>query len=509
MGFSFSTSTPQQCSDFTIQWSGGTPPYQLVIVPTITVQGGRIINMTLPDNLTNPYSYTFQLEEPTGLEFMVAMSDATGFGAGGTTSVLTVGSSSDSSCLPSALNYDFFFSIDPNSAPASCTSMTVSWPENATEPVSLYGLIPHGSAFQVPIDQSSLSHNWQVDIKPNTQFLLLMSDEGQYKTGGSTPLYQVQNGDTGCVSSTSPSASNGDAVTSATSATAAPSSSVSGVGGSSSGGTSAEGRNSTDVGAIVGGVVGGVAFLVLLALLLCFCVRRRRGENGSRRGSDGSRQSFIKSYGLAGAVEKNRRSNQLDLVDSDDAEQGQRGRPSSEGLVRNGQPVEGEGDVYEPSPFRYPSPTETPGQGGNLGGTRFSGITHSSLNTPEMLALGNEKLAAHARPESVGGSTGQGTPTRPSTDSANVTHSPLAPSSALGGAATHASGQATDGNGPGRMSSIRKAPRGQTAPGVNPGSNASDAVAEGTRFVQHEDAGVIDLPPRYDQLRARNPDPSE
>ncbi|WVF65633.1 hypothetical protein IAT40_000364 [Kwoniella sp. CBS 6097] len=526
--FSFSTSTPQQCSDFTIQWSGGTPPYQLVMVPTITITGGRIINITIPDNLSSPYSYTFELEEPTGLEFLVAMSDSNGFGTGGTTSVLTVGSSTDSSCLPGSLNYDFFFSLNPDSNPTACSSMSISWPDNATEPVGLYGLIPHGSAWSIPIEQSSTSYNWQVDIQSETRFLLFMSDNGPYQTGGSSPLYQVQSGETGCINDNSPKiATGGEAMTWATSASShAPSASVSGVGGTSSGGSN-EGTSSKNTGAIVGGTVGGVAFLVLLAILLFFCVKRR-ARNRSDRNSDPG----MKSYGIASGAEKGRRSNQIDLVDGNEAE---RGRLSGDESPDAGRQVEMNGDVYEPSPFRYPSPPETPsagvgaalaGAGTGTGGrnghanNRASTIPPSLLNTPEMLAMAEQK--------------GARSPTSPTTNFNNNNNRPAGDSASFGrgpgssGAPpTEASNQATVGHHhaggavAGGNSSIRKTPSSQHlggpagaagpggGAGAEAGGNGHGQGNEGTRFVLHEDAGeVVDLPPRYDQLRTRNPDQS-
>ncbi|WWD21104.1 hypothetical protein CI109_105585 [Kwoniella shandongensis] len=537
LAFSFSTSTPTQCGNFTVQWSGGSPPYHLVLVPTITVNSGHIANISIPTDLTSPYSYTFTLDQPAGLEFMASMSDASGWGTGGTTPVLTVGSSSDTSCLPSSLNYDFFFSISPDSNPASCSTMSVSWDANATEPVYLYGMIPHGTAFQLPIDYGqSTSYVWNVDIAQGTQFLLLMADAGQYQTGGSTQLYTVQNGGTTCINSTSPSASGGTATT-GTSSAASSTASVSGVGGSSSGGnpSSSGGSKKTNTGAIAGGAVGGVAFLVLLALLLFCCLKRRTRNKGY------AADPAIKSYGIAGG-EKGRRSggnggtsgrNTLDLVNSDEHVEAGVGAgllAGQEGRHGDGNGVEMNGNMYEPSPFRYPSPPNTPG-----------GQTNAS---PGMVALASEKATQRShqnhmapsapfaavpggRPGSgtyTGTGTGTGTDTRPSMDSVHSTATPpgvIAP--------TEASNQATvgHGSGPGRMSSIRKTPSTQQLPsspamgaGLRPSLEGGAAGSgEGrrlpelpsreteTRFVQHEDAGVIvDLPPRYDQLRTRNPD---
>jgi hypothetical protein len=180
--------------------------------------------------------------------------------------------------------------------------MSISWPNNVTLPVSLYGLIPGGTAFQLPIPQSSsdTSYDWTVNIAQGTDVILMMSDNSQVQTGGSTSLLEVGGGNTGCMNATSPSAAGSG--TGAGTAADPGSSSITGVGGTSGGG-SGQGNNgqgneggggkSTPVGAIVGGTVGGVAFLVLLAILLFFCLKRRNRE---RRESNDT--SLIKNYGM-------------------------------------------------------------------------------------------------------------------------------------------------------------------------------------------------------------------
>nr|XP_019009763.1 uncharacterized protein I206_05323 [Kwoniella pini CBS 10737]OCF48544.1 hypothetical protein I206_05323 [Kwoniella pini CBS 10737] len=477
--FTFSTSTPVQCQNFTIQWSGGSGPYHLSLVPTIIVAGGHIENITIPSESTQ---WSFNLQQPAGLDFLVTMSDSTGFGAGGTTSVLTVGSSDDSSCVPSFSNYDFTFAVNPDSNPSSCGTMAVSWLENATEPVSLFGLIPHGSAFQLPIDQSSTNYDWTVDIQENTQFLLFMSDSGQFQTGGSTPLYRVQSGgNTSCITSSSPTTASGDSMTYATSA-GQPTASVSGVGGSSQGGSNGS-SSSSHTGAIVGGTVGGVAFLVLLALLLFFCIKRRA------RRDDRSDSGGLKNYGLGrNSAEKNgRRTNQLDLVEEGDGDETPEG----------GRQVEMNGDVYEPSPFRYPSPPETPGNTNNGLGS----MTPSSNNTPQMLALASEK-ATNSNRNSIQTPLTPSTNTHPRTSGETYTPPDGTTVAASEGIAeTEDSNRATVGHGAGRMSSIRKTPSSQqinTSNALGSGTGTSNEGSGNTnlssgeaRYIQHEDAGVM------------------
>ncbi|WVQ81565.1 hypothetical protein IAT38_003689 [Cryptococcus sp. DSM 104549] len=525
MGFSFSTGTPTQCGNFTVQWTDGTAPFHLLLVPTIEVTGGHIVNISIPENVTSPYSYSFTLEQPSGMEFLLAMSDAEGFGTGGTTSDLTVGSSDDSTCLPSSVNSDFFFSVSPDSNPSSCSSMSVTWPSNTTDPTYLYGLVPHGTAFQLPIDDQSTSYDWTVNIPAGTEFLLLMSDAGQYGTGGSTPLYTVQSGNTGCLSDTSPTSAAGGLTSTSSVGTAT--ASVSGVGGSSSGGSAGDGSSSgssgSNIGAIVGGTLGGVAFLVLLSTPLFFCLRRR-ARSGEATGSSNA-------YGGSSA-EKGRRHKHhaVDLAD----EPGTGARPSmgtsgggtaTASMRDNGseEDVRVGGEMYEPTPFRYPSPPEVAAGTGVLG-VGAAGAGAGAAGARAGAGAGGARPPSSYPADGVNEKTAAGGFVPASGSRRHSVESSAVP-------ATEASNQATLGHNiagaPNRMSSIRKTPSSQHVGGAPSGSgSAGTGMAPGpsggagqgaggeeeeheTRFVQHEDAGeVVDLPPRYDQLRARNPDQS-
>lgn len=410
--------------------------------------------------------------------------------------------------------------------------MTITWDANATRPLALHGMIPSGSAFSLPISQSggTTSYDWTVDIASGTQFLLIMSDSGPYQTGGSTGLLTVGSGSSNCINSTSPrvgatssssstsasstsasstSASSSSASSSSASSSSASSSSasqsaaVTGVGGSSSGGsasdTAGSSKKSTPTGAIVGGTLGGVAFIVLLALLLICCIRRR-----SKTRKDNAADPAIKSYGVSNS-EKKGRYKPVNLAES--------------GLNRagsDGRPVEMNGAVYEPSPYRYPSPPQTPGEAFNTSPAR--GVAAGGMMA---LAAGGKSNSPNTSNNT--GTTTPSTPTmpaanpnsnsnRPSVESnRSTTNSPHTnPHSGIGAAPTVRSAAATDvatqGHGPVRGSSIRKPPTGQlnippplspivTAPvagqnGVRPLPDTPTRERE-TRFVQHEDAGEI------------------
>ncbi|KAI9636639.1 uncharacterized protein MKK02DRAFT_45344 [Dioszegia hungarica] len=503
--FSFNTSTPTQCGQMTVQWSGGREPFHIVLVPASIVASGRIRNITIPDGSNGQYS--FQLNEPSGLKFLATMYDSTGWGSGGTTPLLTVGSSGDTSCLDDNLLYDFKFSIDPQSAPGQCTNQRITWNDNVTYPVNLFGLIPSGTAWSIPIPQTrgQNSVTWQANIRQGTQFLLLMSNAGQYQTGGSTDLYTVGAGDGGCITDSSPR-SYADGSTPPT----AGDSNVTGVGGGSAGGTSngntnggggGGGGGQTKTGAVVGGAVGGVAFLVLLAILLFFCLRRRNKE---RRESDGS---AIKNYGVT--KEKRR---PVDLLARRTGSTGLENGVSREDSIGN-RTVDVRGEAYRPSPFRYPSPPELPTTATLAAGGTGLGNRVPPTSFPAGFGGAGEKTASSPRtttgtlPSAPTSTDRQSTDSqRTSAPSNGMTASSAAAASGgiVGRSASTAKHRVTPSSGSNNATSTASGPTSTGTPdsGTETPEHAGDAT-----FVTHRDAGpVIDLPPRYDQLRARNPD---
>ena len=97
-----------------IHVSGGTPPYQLLIIPVrfILLTNGEVSTLRcaqvfgVPRNVSIPLdafkdgegSFSTRLPLPQGQKFLLSMSDATGFATGGSSDVLVVGSSKDRSC---------------------------------------------------------------------------------------------------------------------------------------------------------------------------------------------------------------------------------------------------------------------------------------------------------------------------------------------------------------------------------------------------------------------------
>lgn len=367
--------------------------------------------------------------------------------------------------------------------------MTITWPNNVTLPVSLYGLIPGGTAFQLPAPQSlsQTSYDWTVNVAQGTDLILLMADASQAQTGGSTTLLEVGQGNTGCMNDTSPSA-GGTGTGSGTATSAGPSASISGVGGVSGGGGSGQGNNGGDggdggsktpTGAIVGGTLGGVAFIVLLALLLFFCLKRRARE---RRGSNDS--TLIKNYGMSGATTEKK--HRFDIL----AGGGSR-RDGGGGLGRSGSDAETRvgGEEYQPSPFRYPSPPP-----GSEGAQRGAGLAPPT----SFAMIAGAKEAESRRSYESGNTTGRESgPGHYSSPSATGTHDGTGTGMGTGSQAGRTD-DATVGHGVQRGASTRKTAV-PPSPTVNTPRRGVEDVAvadapaaeEETRFVQHKDEGPV------------------
>lgn len=144
--YSSTAGTPTQCDDFKISWSGMRPPLLIiqesvtllsisrwncpVLCPSYTCMSALIsrVQPNLPDpqrfgsqrNISIPSSayangvgsFSVQLPFPEGKEFVLTMSDSTGFGSGGSTELLTTGASLGGQCNSTDPGPAFDFSLD-------------------------------------------------------------------------------------------------------------------------------------------------------------------------------------------------------------------------------------------------------------------------------------------------------------------------------------------------------------------------------------------------------------
>ncbi|ODN99416.1 hypothetical protein L198_03258 [Cryptococcus wingfieldii CBS 7118] len=266
-----------QCERATVEWEGDDGPYHLLLTPTEIKQHGY--NVWVESIPAGTNKYTLDIKQPAGLQFMLTMWGASGISYAATTDVMTVATSStgNSSCFLSddqILNlYSFSFTLDTaydDTYPPQCSNISLSWPTslesnvtsdvakrdlagldkvaerdssvdleelalsssdhsgNTTSPPTLFGVIPLGNSFSIPITYattstfasslpaSSLSDNpttntskgttyldWTVDMAKGTRFLLVagIGSEQRWASGGSSKMFTVGQGSTGCVGS--------------------------------------------------------------------------------------------------------------------------------------------------------------------------------------------------------------------------------------------------------------------------------------------------------------------
>lgn len=382
--------------------------------------------------------------------------------------------SAETACLKTTVLADFYFYTEPVDSPPQCSDMKVTWNDNVTYPAGLHALIPGGSAWDIPIPQvkGQNSANWTVDIAQGTRFVLVMSDSGQYGTGGSTiPLTVQYSGNDTCLDVGSPRVTMTSTQPSRSSQTSEPTSSA------------ADGKKSSNTGAIAGGVVGGIVGLLILLAALWLCLRRRKRrdtESGPQMG-EGRRSEETRSR-LLGRLTGTQRTS---------GHSGGGRRPQSgfeidvfEGQHPDSQSVVGEhsdsGD-YHIQPYTYQQATGTPQRDSFLStetdGSRNSRVSFVPLAPASAgpSQFGDKEVLAAAL--SAAGST---TPASPSAHS--------------------------------RQSSVQlsQAGRGRGQPDLYTVSElALASVASGRPVDREELLAIIDPPPKYlqyDALRANNPD---
>lgn len=77
----FYTSTPTQCGNVTVEWTGGQAPFTLLLVPVgqLNPETRKIIQEDVPSG----NSVTFTLNYPANSQYVAVLNDATGIGSGG------------------------------------------------------------------------------------------------------------------------------------------------------------------------------------------------------------------------------------------------------------------------------------------------------------------------------------------------------------------------------------------------------------------------------------------
>ncbi|KAG8806848.1 hypothetical protein FRC18_005867 [Serendipita sp. 400] len=278
-GLSFSYSAPKSCEPFNISWNGGRPPFYIMITPP----SGTPRNISAPEDAWNGVegSYSFTLNLTAGQNFILSMSDATGFGAGGNSDLLSVGgSSTNAQCNTTDPGAPFTFRFA--TAIEQCGQYSFSDYSAANEPVTIRGIIPVGTSFELSPPEQATSFSWSADIATGSRILFYMVDnDGRIST--TSPILQVtESANSTCIDESSPHSTISSVTQEPTSPTSTSTPSQGG-----------GGKDHTP--AIIGGsVAGGLALLTLIALII-WTVRRRRDplkrykKRRARNGPDGMR----------------------------------------------------------------------------------------------------------------------------------------------------------------------------------------------------------------------------
>ncbi|KAI0688406.1 hypothetical protein BC835DRAFT_1419154 [Cytidiella melzeri] len=270
--------TPRQCGNLTVNIAGsGQPPYNLLVIPfgPTPLSTGKEVRKIIEQNFTSS-SVTFQLTYPTNSQFIVQVSDKSGFGSGGATAAVTVLDNSDASCFDpnQQVQPGFFYSLVPNSL-SQCSPTRFWWdPTAGVEGTPFFaGVIPGGQSLMIPAGQitqvaeQGTGYNWTPSVRAGTTIVIIAGDDRGLGSGGSSTYFinNNNNGDSSCLDSNSPSSTPGSP------AGGSYPTSTSGAGTGSSGSSKHD-----NTGSIVGGVVGGVVGLIALLLIALFFWRRRR-----------------------------------------------------------------------------------------------------------------------------------------------------------------------------------------------------------------------------------------
>jgi len=122
-------------------------------------------------------------------QFLLTMSDARGFGTGGTSSLLTAGPSpTRATCNLADPGVAFNFEL-PNSL-QQCRAFGFTQYNGAVQPVTIYGLIPSGEPFQLNPPPGPPNFDWVVNVAARTSLIVFMVD-GLGRQGGASDLLQV------------------------------------------------------------------------------------------------------------------------------------------------------------------------------------------------------------------------------------------------------------------------------------------------------------------------------
>ncbi|GJJ09408.1 hypothetical protein Clacol_003630 [Clathrus columnatus] len=241
----------------TVRWTNGVPPYELLLVPVFNTP----TQISVSPSSSNG-SFSFPLGLAAGQQFLLTMSDATGFASGGVSTLLTVGSSiSHRNCSTAVPSLKFTFMLDQKLQ--QCGGYG-----NATQPVTISGLIPNETPIQLHPPSGPSSFVWNpVSVAAGTQIIFFITDaDGDF--GGTSHIVPVATtSDQTCLNDQSPHPATNTPTpipVSPIDPTSAPQATVTLLPKSSNSGT------------IGGAIAGALVALLVLGTLIVFIYRQKK-----------------------------------------------------------------------------------------------------------------------------------------------------------------------------------------------------------------------------------------
>ncbi|KAG2042710.1 hypothetical protein BDR03DRAFT_572363 [Suillus americanus] len=259
--FSVTVGTPTQCDPLTISWTGGQAPFEILLTPSLEPYQNHSVPASAFSNGKGSYSIS-PLSLSTGTSFLLTMSDATGFGSGGTTNQLIVGNTvANNNCSTAVLSPPYLFQLSPLPL-TQCSQFTIVADSGAVLPITIAQLIPGGQPVVFYSNNDTFSS--VVNVNQGTNLVYFVTDSTG-RQGGVSGFEQVLgSSNSSCLSANSPSSTAGISATS----TASPTSSSS---------SSSSDSSQSNI-ALIAGVAGGGAVLIALVILGMCLWRKRRAS---------------------------------------------------------------------------------------------------------------------------------------------------------------------------------------------------------------------------------------
>ncbi|KAI0348547.1 hypothetical protein BDW22DRAFT_1350788 [Trametopsis cervina] len=279
--FTFTFGPTTQCDNFQVSWSGGTPPFQLSLIPEFGTP--RISNISSTSFNAGTGSFQTPLPFPAKKRFLAVMSDAGGFASGGVSDILVTGPSvGNNACNVADPGVDFVYTLDD--ALAQCRSYTFGAYDQAIQPVTIFGIVPGGSSIILNPPVGPPSYQWIADVAGGTTMMFVMTDS-RGRRGGSSDFRTVSlSDDSTCLLPNSPQSVSGTpSATSAepSSTSSAPPSTTSSSSDNSKDGTSKK----SSTGVIIGGILAGLFGVGSVGVLVLFFWRRQRRSRSAYNNS--------------------------------------------------------------------------------------------------------------------------------------------------------------------------------------------------------------------------------